>query len=148
MGLEDVYKRQSLIVGSSIPVSVLTTLILMNAFGFSFNIVSLGGLVIGVGMMVDNSIVVLESCFQRRERNLTFRDAAIEGARIVTSSVAASTLTTVVVFLPISIMEGLSGQMFRQLGFTIVFSLTGSLISALTIVPVSYTHLDVYKRQS
>ena len=113
----------------------------MNAFGFSFNIVSLGGLVIGVGMMVDNSIVVLESCFQRRERNLTFRDAAIEGARIVTSSVAASTLTTVVVFLPISIMEGLSGQMFRQLGFTIVFSLTASLISALTIVPLLFYRL-------
>lgn len=133
--------KASLIVGSSIPVSVLTTLILMNAFGFSFNIVSLGGLVIGVGMMVDNSIVVLESCFQRRERNLTFRDAAIEGARIVTSSVAASTLTTVVVFLPISIMEGLSGQMFRQLGFTIVFSLTASLISALTIVPLLFYRL-------
>lgn len=92
-------------------------------------------------MMVDNSIVVLESCFQRRERNLTFRDAAIEGTRIVTSSVAASTLTTVVVFLPISIMEGLSGQMFRQLGFTIVFSLTASLISALTIVPLLFYRL-------
>ena len=119
--------RASLIVGSSIPVSVLTTLILMNMMGFSFNVVSLGGLIIGVGMMVDNSIVVLESCFQRQERQLTHREAALEGAKFVTSSIIASTITTIVVFLPISILKGMSGQMFRQLGFTIIFSLTASL---------------------
>lgn len=134
--------RASLIVGSSIPISVLTTLILMNAMDFSLNVVSLGGLVIGVGMMVDNSIVVLESCFQRRERNLSFRRSAIEGAQMVTSSVVASTITTIVVFLPISLLEGMSGQMFRQLGFTIIFSLTASLVSALTLVPLLFFRIS------
>ncbi|GKH47611.1 MULTISPECIES: efflux RND transporter permease subunit [Anaerotruncus] len=139
--------RASLIVGSSIPVSVLTTLILMNMMGFSFNVVSLGGLIIGVGMMVDNSIVVLESCFQRQERQLTHREAALEGAKFVTSSIIASTITTIVVFLPISILKGLSGQMFRQLGFTIIFSLTASLISALTIVPLMFCRLKPVERE-
>ena len=139
--------RASLIVGSSIPVSVLTTLILMNMMGFSFNVVSLGGLIIGVGMMVDNSIVVLESCFQRQERQLTHREAALEGAKFVTSSIIASTITTIVVFLPISILKGMSGQMFRQLGFTIIFSLTASLISALTIVPLMFCRLKPVERE-
>ena len=139
--------RASLIVGSSIPVSVLTTLILMNAMGFSFNVVSLGGLIIGVGMMVDNSIVVLESCFQRQERRLTHREAALEGAKFVTSSIIASTITTIVVFLPISILKGMSGQMFRQLGFTIIFSLTASLISALTLVPLMFCRLKPVERE-
>lgn len=130
--------RASLIVGSSMPISVLATLILMNGMGFSFNIISLGGLVIGVGMMVDNSIVVLESCFRHREQRLGFREAALEGTHMVTSSIIASTLTTIVVFLPISIMEGLTGQLFKQLGFTIIFSLTASLISALTLVPLMF----------
>ena len=130
--------RASLIVGSSMPISVMATLILMNGMGFSFNIISLGGLVIGVGMMVDNSIVVLESCFRHREQRLGFQEAALEGTRVVTSSIIASTLTTVVVFLPISIMEGLTGQLFKQLGFTIIFSLTASLISALTLVPLMF----------
>lgn len=130
--------KASLIVGSSMPVSVLTSLILMQAMGFSFNVVSLAGLVIGVGMMVDNSIVVLESCYRRRDQQRTFAEAALEGTKIVTSSIISGTLTTVVVFLPISIMQGMSGQMFRQLGFTIIFSLTASLISAMTIVPLLF----------
>ncbi len=133
--------KASLIVGSSIPMSVLVTLILMNFAGFSLNVVSLGGLVIAVGMMVDNSIVVLESCFQRREQRMTYREAALEGTKIVTSSVIASTITTIVVFLPISIMEGLSGQMFQQLGFTIVFGLCASLVSALSLVPLLFYRL-------
>lgn len=130
--------KASLIVGSSMPVSVLASLILMSFMGFSLNVVSLGGLVIGVGMMVDNSIVVLESCFRRYDQQRDYMEAALEGTRIVTSSVISGTLTTVVVFLPISIMEGMSGQMFRQLGFTIIFSLTASLISALTLVPLLF----------
>lgn len=133
--------KASLIVGSSMPVSVLASLIIMSMCGFSLNVVSLGGLVIGVGMMVDNSIVVIESCYRRREQNVTFRQAAIEGTKIVTSSIVAGTLTTVVVYLPISIMSGMSGQMFKQLGFTIIFSLSCSLLSALTIVPLLFTKL-------
>lgn len=134
--------KASLIVGSSMPVSVLASLILMNAMGFSFNVVSLGGLVIGVGMMVDNSIVVLESCYRRRDRQRTFEEAALEGTQIVTSSIIAGTLTTVVVYLPIGLMQGMSGQLFRQLAFTIIFSLSASLFSAMTLVPLLFMRIQ------
>ena len=131
--------KASLIVGSSMPVSLLVTLILMYAMGFSLNIVSLGGMVVGVGMMVDSSIVVIESCFRRSiGEKQDYKQVALEGAGFVASSIVASTITTVVVFLPISLMQGISGQLFRQLGFTIIFSLTASLICALTLVPLFF----------
>ncbi len=126
--------KASLIVGSSMPISLLVTVILMKLMGFSLNVVSLGGMVIGVGMMVDSSIVVIESCFRRSStERQDFKKCAIEGAGFVAMSIIASTITTVVVFLPISVMKGLSGQLFKQLGFTIIFSLTASLICALTL---------------
>lgn len=139
--------RSSIIVGSSMPISVMATLILMNLMNFSFNIISLGGLVIGVGMMVDNSIVVLESCFRLRTQRLSFREAALEGTHIVTSSIIASTITTVVVFLPVSLMQGLTGQLFKQLGFTIIFALTASLISALTLVPLVFLRVAPQEKE-
>ena len=131
--------KGSLIVGSSMPVSLFATLILMNGAGFSLNIVTMGALVIAIGMMVDNSIVVLESCFRLKEQHADFKVAAMEGTRIVTASIVASTLTTVVVYVPLSVMNGLSGQMFAQLGMTIVFAMTASLISALTLVPLCFS---------
>ena len=134
--------KASLIVGSSMPISVFTALILMNLMGFSFNVLSLGGLVIGVGMMVDNSIVVMESCYRRREQQRTFTEAALEGTKLVLSSVVAGTLTTVVVYLPISFLKGLSGQLFQQLGLTIIFSLTASLFSAITLIPLLFVRLQ------
>lgn len=130
--------RASLIIGTSMPIALLVTLIVMSFTGMTFNMLSLGGLSIGVGMMVDNSIVVLDSCFKKRDERRSFKDAAIEGAGLVTSAVAASTLTTVVVFLPISLMEGISGQMFKDAGFTVVYSLIASLVSALTLVPLLF----------
>jgi len=130
--------RASLIVGSSIPLSLLVTLIAMSFMGFSYNMLSLGGLVIGVGMMVDNSIVVIESCFRLKASHESFRDAALEGTKAVANSIAAGTITTVVVFLPMALIEGMSGQMFKPLCFTIVFSLIASLISAITIVPLTF----------
>lgn len=133
--------KASFIVGTSMPLSLLTTLILMSFCGLTLNTLSMGGLVIGVGMMVDNSIVVLESCFRRRDANYDFRESALEGARLVGSSVVASTATTVVCFLPISLMDGMTGQMFRHMGYTIIFSLTASLISALTLVPLLFYKL-------
>lgn len=139
--------KASLIVGSSMPVSVLTALILMNMMGFSFNILSLGGLVIGVGMMVDSSIIVLESCYLRKDQQVSFKDAALEGTRIVTASIVAGTLTTVVVYLPISLLKGMSGQMFQQLGFTIIFSLSASLISALTLVPLLFMKIKPQEKK-
>ena len=140
--------KASLIVGSSMPISLLLTLIIMNLLGISLNVVSLGGLVIGVGMMVDNSIVVVESCFRVKDRVPSFRESALEGAKVVTSSIIASTITTIVVFLPISLMQGMSGQMFKQLGFTIIFSLTASLISALTLVPLLFCRLRPMEKKN
>lgn len=136
--------KASIIVGSSMPISLLATFLMMKAMGFSLNIITMGGLVIGVGMMVDNSIVVLESCFQlrREQKNLSFKEAALAGAKAVSSSILASTITTCVVFLPIALTAGLSGQMFKPLGFTIVFALTASLVSALMVVPLTFA---VYK---
>ncbi|WMJ83937.1 efflux RND transporter permease subunit [Oscillospiraceae bacterium LTW-04] len=133
--------RASLIVGSSIPISLLVTMIAMSGMGFSFNTLSLSGLVIGVGMMVDNSIVVIESCFRLKTKNQSFYESALEGTKAVASSIIASTATTVVVFLPIAFIKGLSGQLFGQLCFTIVFSLIASLLSALAIVPLVFYHL-------
>lgn len=139
--------RASIIVGSSMPISVLATVIIMSQMGFSFNIISLGGLVIGVGMMVDNSIVVIESCFRVRENQRDIKEAALEGTRVITASIVASTLTTVVVFLPIAIMEGMTGQLFKQLGYTIIFSLTMSLFSALTLVPLLFMRMSPREKE-
>ncbi len=131
--------KASLIVGSSMPVSLLMTFLCMNFMGFSLNLITMSSLVIGIGMMVDNSIVVLENCFQHRSRyRRSFKDAAIVGAKTVTSSIAASTITSCVVFLPLALTAGMSGQMFKPLGFTIVFSLVASLISAVMLVPLTF----------
>lgn len=130
--------RASVIVGVSMPVSVLATLMLMDSMGFTYNLISLGGLVIAVGMIVDNSIVVLESCFRYQKDKLPPMEAALKGAEVVTASIIASTITTIVVFLPMAIMDGLSGEMFAELGYTIIFALVCSLISALTMVPLIF----------
>lgn len=139
--------KASLIVGTSIPLSLLVTLVAMQMMGFTFNMLSLGGLVIGVGMMVDNSIVVIESCFRAKKEGRTFRDAAIDGTKIVASSIFASTLTTVVVFLPIPFIEGMTGQMFGELCFTIVFSLAASLLSAITLAPLVFYRLAPQEKE-
>lgn len=139
--------RASLIVGTSIPLSMLTTLIAMSFMGYSFNIISLGGLVVGSGMMVDNSIVVLESCFRSRSQGLGYLDSVYEGVRVVASSVFASTMTTIVVFLPIAFLKGMSGQLFSQLGFTIVFSLLASLIFSLTVSPLLFYRLEPVEKK-
>lgn len=129
--------KASLIVGTSIPISILAALILIQVMGFSLNVVTLSSLVLGVGMMVDNSINVLDGCFRAKEHR-NFFDAAIEGSRIMITSIVGGTATTCVVFIPLAMLSGLSGQMFKQLGFTIVFSLIASLFSAVTIVPLCY----------
>lgn len=131
--------KGSLIVGSSMPVSLLVTFILMNFMGFSLNMITMGALVIGIGMMVDNSIVVIEMCFRKQEEGMSFMDAAYEATKQVTASIVAGTITTVVVYLPLAMMEGMSGQMFGQLGYTIVFALLASLLSAITLVPLCFS---------
>ncbi|MCL2049826.1 MAG: efflux RND transporter permease subunit [Defluviitaleaceae bacterium] len=130
--------RASLIVGSSMPISLLITFAFMNLIGFTMNVVSLSGLIIGVGMMVDNAIVVIDSCFRSNKKKKNFVAAAIDGTRFVMLSVFAATLTTSVVFLPISLIDGIAGQMFSPLGLSIVFALLASLISAVTLVPLFF----------
>ncbi len=139
--------KGSLIVGSSMPISLLVTFILLSAMGFSLNIVTLSSMVIGIGMMVDNAIVVIEMCFRMREEDLSFRDSAYQGTRIVMNSIIGSTITTVVVYLPLATMKGLSGQMFRQLAFTIVFSIVSSLLSAITIIPFFFAYYKPVERK-
>ena len=131
--------KASLIVGSSMPISLFVTLILMNAMGFSLNIVTMGSLVIAIGMMVDSSIVVIESCFRLQEKHADYKEAAFAGTRVVTASIVASTITTIVVYLPLAVMKGLSGQIFSELGFTIVFAMLSSLLTAMTLVPLFYS---------
>ena len=132
--------KASLIVGTSIPISILAALILIQVMGFSLNVVTLSSLVLGVGMMVDNSIVVLESCFRSTKGKgiVGYREAALEGSGIVLQSIIGGTVTTCVVFLPLALLQGLTGQMFKPLGFTIIFCMVASLISAMTIVPLCY----------
>ena len=126
--------RASLIVGSSMPLSLFATMIGMNMLGFTFNVVTMGALVIAIGMMVDSSIVVLESCFRLRDETQDYKEAALRGTKFVTASIIASTITTVVVYLPLSTMNGLSGQLFSELGMTIIMAMLTSLIIAMTII--------------
>ena len=142
--------KASLIVGTSIPISILSALILMHLMDFSLNVITLGSLVLGVGMMVDNSIVVLESCFRATDK-VGFKEyykAALEGTNIVVNSIIGSTATTCVVFLPLAMLEGLSGQMFKPLGFTIVFCMLASLVSAMTVVPLCYMFYRPKEKQA
>lgn len=134
--------KASLIVGSSIPISIMVSLIAMKLMGLSLNIITMSALTLGVGMMVDNSIVVLESCFRVTEGKkagfVEYREDALEGTRLVASSVAASTITTCVVFLPLAFLQGMTGQLFKPLGYTIVFCMAASLLSSLSAVPLFY----------
>ncbi len=129
--------RTTLIVAVAMPISIVITFSLMYATGMTINIMSLGGLTLGVGMLVDNSIVVIESIYRKLEAGEKRFDAAVDGAQEVAMSVIASTLTTIVVFLPITFAGGLSAQIFNQLSFTISFSLISSLFASLTFVPMA-----------
>ena len=130
--------KASLIVGSSMPISLFSTLIFMSFAGFTLNVVTMGALVISIGMMVDASIVVLESCFRLKDERPDFKEAAVAGTKVVASSVTASTITTVVVYLPLSLMKGLAGQIFSQLGYTIIIAMLSSLIISVTLIPIFF----------
>ncbi len=130
--------KASLIVGSSIPLSLVVTLIVMALVGFELNIITTGALVIAIGMMVDNSIVVLESIFKAQKEGGNVRQVAFDGCKTVGASVVASTITTVVVYVPLALLDGVSGQMFSQMGLTIVFAMVASLGAAVVLVPLFY----------
>ena len=145
--------KASLIVGSSIPTSILMSLIVMTRAGFTLNIITMSGLVLGVGMMVDNSIVVLESCFRAMDKQqdkgaLGYAKAALEGTNIGVASIFGSTVTTCVVFIPLVFLNGMSGQMFGAMGYTIVFCMCASLLSAIAIVPLCYMMYKPKERSS
>jgi len=128
--------RSTIIIATAIPVSIIATFALLYFCGFTLNIMTLGGLALGVGMLVDNAIVVLENIFRIRESGELLEHASVNGAEEVTAAVVASTLTTVVVFLPLIFVRGMSGVMFKQLSIVVSFSLLCSLAAALTLVPM------------
>ncbi len=127
---------QTLIVGLTIPISIVATFAPMYLFDVSLNIISLGGLALGVGILVDNSIVVLESIFRCREEGDDMKTATVRGVTEVGGAVMASTLTTVAVFFPIVFVEGVAGQVFGDMALTVVFSLLASLAVALFVIPM------------
>ena len=129
--------KAALIIGISIVCSVVLAMIGMTAMGFSLNVISLTSLVFGVGMMVDNSINVLDGCFRAKEK-LNYYDAAVEGTKNMIGAIAGGTVTNCIVFVPLLMLEGLTGQMFTQLAWTIIFCLIASLFSAVTIVPLCF----------
>lgn len=128
--------KPTLIVALSIPISLVFAIAMMYFTGVTINIISLGGLALGVGMLVDNSVVVIENVYRLKNNGLSSYQASIEGAKQVSGALAASTLTTIAVFLPVVFTNGISRQIFTDMGLTIAYSLIASLIVALTLVPV------------
>lgn len=127
--------KPTLIVGVAIPISLVAAFALMYFSDITLNIISMGGLALGVGMLVDNSIVVIENIYRMRNEGKSAIDAAVEGARQVSGAIMASTLTTVAVFLPIVFVQGFTREIFTDMGLTIAYSLLASLVVALTLVP-------------
>lgn len=132
----------TLIVSMAIPISIVATFNLMFFNGLTLNIMTLGGLALGAGMLVDNAIVVIESIFRNQEKGLSVREAAIKGTSEVAGAVIASTLTTVVVFLPIVYLHGASGELFKDQAWTVTFSLVSSLFVAILVIPMLYDRIS------
>ncbi len=128
--------KSTVIVSITIPLSIITTFAFMNFFNVSLNIMSLGGIALGVGMLVDNAIVVLESIFRCQEEGDNILKGTIRGVEEVGTAVIASTLTTIAVFFPIVFVEGIAGQIFKDMSLTVVFALLASLMFALFFIPM------------
>jgi HAE1 family hydrophobic/amphiphilic exporter-1 len=129
------------IVSMAIPFSIIATFTLMYFNDLSINIMTLGGLALGAGMLVDNAIVVIENIFRHHEGGASVKDAAIEGTAQVGGAITASTLTTIVVFLPIVYLHGASGELFKDQAWTVAFSLVSSLFAAILLIPMLYHRL-------
>ncbi len=140
--------RNPIIISTAIPFSIIATFSLLYFTDVSLNIMSLGGLALGVGMLVDNSIVVLENIFRHRQEGKNIIDATIQGAREISMAVSASTFTTISVFFPIIFVEGIAGQLFRDQALTITFSLICSLLVSLTLLPMLASHFLLFKRKA
>lgn len=124
------------VIALSLPVSIIATFFFMDQFGLSLNVMSLGGLALATGLVVDDSIVVLESIAKARERGLGVFDAAIQGTREVSMAVVASTLTTIAVFLPLVFVQGIAGELFRDQALTVATAIAISLIVSMTLIPM------------
>jgi HAE1 family hydrophobic/amphiphilic exporter-1 len=124
------------IISVSIPVSIIATFNLMYGNDITLNIMSLGGIALGIGMLVDNSIVVLENIARHKDMGKNALQAAKDGASEVGTAVIASTLTTVAVFFPLVFVDGIAGQLFRDQALTVTFSLIASLVVAVTLIPM------------
>ncbi len=137
--------RSSLIVAISIPISIIVTFAVMDQAGLTLNIISMAGLALAVGLLVDNSIVVLENIFRHRQTGKEIKDAAYKGAKEVAMAITASTLTTLSVFIPVLFVPGLAGQLFNEMVVTICFSLSVSLLIALTLIPLLASRFLYFK---
>ena len=124
------------VIGLSLPVSIIATFFFMDQLGLSLNVMSLGGLALATGLVVDDSIVVLESIAKARERGLGILEAAVAGTREVSMAVVASTLTTIAVFLPLVFVQGIAGQLFRDQALTVAIAIAVSLVVAMTLIPM------------
>jgi HAE1 family hydrophobic/amphiphilic exporter-1 len=127
--------RATIVIALAIPFSATATFALMYFAGFSLNLISFGGLALGIGMLVDNAIVILENIYRKREEGLPPRQAAVVGAREVTGAVVAGTLTTIAVFAPVVFLSGFAGVFFTEMAMVVVFALLCSLVVAVTLVP-------------
>lgn len=134
--------KSTLIIAVTIPISIIATFFLMYQFGTTLNVMSLGGLALGVGMLVDGAIVVLESIHKRREKGEGAHEAAMKGASEVSMAVVASILTTVVVFAPVVFVEGVAAQLFKDQAITVSISLMASLVVSLTLIPLLSSFVD------
>ncbi len=128
----------TLIISIAIPISVIATFNLMYFNGLSLNIMTLGGLALGAGMLVDNAIVVMENIFRNHENGMSVREAAIVGTSQVGGAITASTITTIIVFLPIVYLHGASGELFKDQAWTVAFSLLSSLVVAILVIPMLF----------
>ncbi len=139
--------RGSIIMGISIPVSIIATFAVMFLADVTLNIISMAGLALAVGMLVDNSIVVLENIYRHREMGKNLNDSAEFGAKEVGMAITASTLTTISVFLPVLFVPNITGQLFKDMVLTITFSLVVSLLVALTLVPMMSSNILKLERE-
>ncbi|MBN1767287.1 MAG: efflux RND transporter permease subunit [Prolixibacteraceae bacterium] len=131
----------TLVISIAIPISIIATFVLMYFKGLTLNVMTLGGLALGAGMLVDNAIIVMENISRHLERGKNVFKAAIDGAAEVGGAITASTLTTIVVFLPIVYMQGASGELFKDMSWTVAFSLLSSLVVAMLVIPVLITSI-------
>lgn len=136
----------TLIVSLAIPISIVATFNLMFFNGLTLNVMTLGGLALGAGMLVDNAIVVIESIFRNQEKGKSAKDASITGTSEVAGAIIASTLTTIVVFLPIVYLHGATGELFKDQAWTVTFSLVSSLFVAILVIPMLYLQMSGKKR--